>query len=44
MSISTATWVGLFGSTKVRMPVTPSLAKNSSRFDEASQCAVSFTS
>ena len=43
-SMSTATRVGFCGSTNVRMLVTPSGPKNSSRLVDASQCAVSFTS
>jgi hypothetical protein len=35
--MSTATWVGFCGSTNVRMFVTPSGPKNSSRFGDASQ-------
>src|SRR5438046_94463 len=43
MSMSTATRVGFCGSTNVRMFVTPSGPKNSSRFGDASQCFVSLT-
>lgn len=35
-SMSTATWAGFCGLTNVRMPVTPSGPKNSSRRDEVS--------
>src|SRR6266542_6433859 len=43
-SISTATRVRFVGSTNVRMLLTPRGPKNSSRFGEASQWSVSFTS
>src|SRR6476620_7490095 len=43
-SMSTATWVRFCGLTKVRMFVTPSGPKTSSRLGEASQWSVSFTS
>src|SRR5215207_1624239 len=43
-SIRTPTRVGFSGSTKVRMFVTPSGPKTSSRFGDASQCSLSLTS
>src|SRR5262249_60207305 len=44
MSMRTATFFGSSGLTNVRMLVTPSGPNTSSRFGEASQCSVSFTS